>query len=286
MIKIDQPYTVSDVIRRNLAKKNNTNNKIILERIEEYLVKEEIGYKENVSKEQVINLGKNTASLPEVSEDFKQKLYNRFNGGSGKGFYDELILLAENVCLYCGKISYDLTIDHYLPKSKYWQYSITPCNLVASCPNCNTKIKKDFIPEQQTQALIHPYLDSDIYFKSRWLYAKLHVDKNSPPVMNFYVDCPKNFPVRAVDRIKHHFDFFELGRHYSTFAVNEFSRVICMISGFCGKGLSFGEVKRIVVESSINEIDANDINNWKRVFYETINTSMTEDLYQKIKVKK
>ena len=45
-----------------------------------------------------------------------------------------------NKCPFCG-VGRVSTLDHYLPKTKYPTYAVTPVNLVACCAECNKKRK-------------------------------------------------------------------------------------------------------------------------------------------------
>lgn len=62
-------------------------------------------------------------------------------------------------CPFCG-ISESSTLDHYLPKEKYPEYSVFPLNLVPSCAICNTR-KRDRILEKGTaiRMFLHPCYD-------------------------------------------------------------------------------------------------------------------------------
>lgn len=71
---------------------------------------------------------------------------------------DKIILLAHNGrCPYCGQ-QIVKTLDHYLPKTLYPTYAITPYNLVPSCDACN-KIKMTESFDSYEQQTIHPYYD-------------------------------------------------------------------------------------------------------------------------------
>ena len=55
----------------------------------------------------------------------------------GKKYYSELLSIPQNnICPLCGTRIVS-TLDHYLAKSKYPSLAVTPCNLIASCRDCN-----------------------------------------------------------------------------------------------------------------------------------------------------
>jgi len=103
--------------------------------------------------------------------------------GIGRDIYDELMLLADSgACPYCliGNVT---TLDHYLPKAEYINYSITPINLIPSCADCNTK-KSDEVYDSEKKLLINAYFE-DIT-SINWLYAE--VVEQLPVTFNFKID--------------------------------------------------------------------------------------------------
>lgn len=63
-------------------------------------------------------------------------------------------------CPFCG-ISESSTLDHYLPKEQYPEFSVFPKNLVPSCAVCNMR-KRDRILDEETNVrmFLHPCYDS------------------------------------------------------------------------------------------------------------------------------
>lgn len=84
-------------------------------------------------------------------------------------YYDKIMLLSNGKCPICdlGQVS---NLDHYLPKSKYPTYAVTPYNLVPICRDCNID-KKDLSVTENELATFHPYYDeADSVI---WLKAEL-----------------------------------------------------------------------------------------------------------------
>lgn len=72
--------------------------------------------------------------------------------------FKKLLLLEHNVCPYCDWYEIEIagvSIDHFLPKSKFPLLSIYPRNLVMACPTCNDRIKGNRIKFP----ISHPYYD-------------------------------------------------------------------------------------------------------------------------------
>lgn len=66
---------------------------------------------------------------------------------------DEIYFNGLLTCPYCGNIGTPDTIDHYLPKADYPEFSIFSDNLVPSCFHCNNN-RKD---KPNIKETMHPY---------------------------------------------------------------------------------------------------------------------------------
>ena len=130
-------------------------------------------------------------------------------------YYDELMSLPPlNRCPFCG-IGTVTTLDHYLPKSEFPIFSILPYNLVASCKDCNTGKLADYATTKNSQTL-HPYYDDFTY--EQWLFAR--VLQTSPVSIEFYVSPPSAWSQIEKDRVKSHFDNYQLEKRFSIEAAN------------------------------------------------------------------
>lgn len=114
-----------------------------------------------------------------------------------KKYYDVIIANANGTCPICGQIT-DLTIDHYLPKSKYPLLSLSPINLIPCCYSCN-KDKGDWDPIPLEKAPIHIYLEEinevwlgvDITFHNgeiNYKFKAIHSDNTYNDRLNFSLE--------------------------------------------------------------------------------------------------
>jgi 5-methylcytosine-specific restriction endonuclease McrA len=74
-----------------------------------------------------------------TKEELKNVYDSRMVRGSknARDIYDLLSQSPFGKCPFCG-FGHTTTLDHYLPKAKYPQFSVLPFNLVPSCKDCNT----------------------------------------------------------------------------------------------------------------------------------------------------
>lgn len=114
-------------------------------------------------------------------------------------------------CPFCG-ISETSTLDHYLPKEKYPEYSVFPLNLVPSCGVCNTR-KRDRILEDGTDVrmFLHPCYDDipDEAFVE--VSTKMEGDVL---VLSYKVVRPPGMSLRTYRHIRSHFTELNLADRY------------------------------------------------------------------------
>ncbi|PEC36490.1 hypothetical protein COF54_09050 [Bacillus toyonensis] len=93
------------------------------------------------------------------------------------------------LCCYCG-ISRPTTIDHYLPKSVFPEYSVYSYNLIPCCAECNNLKSQDWIdPVTNNRLFVNFYFDDvpdDIY-----LFARI-ISKNNSYLVEYYYNQPNN----------------------------------------------------------------------------------------------
>ena len=132
-------------------------------------------------------------------------------------YYDHLMSLANTgKCPICG-IGQASTLDHYLAKTIYPTYAVTPYNLVPVCKDCNfAKSDSIMIPDS---APLHPYYDE--VDSINWLEAQL-IERDEGIVAEFSVsqDLQKS-DVCLYQRLKRHMDLYHLNKAYAIQATTE-----------------------------------------------------------------
>ncbi len=127
----------------------------------------------------------------------------------------DVILLSARICPLCN-LREVTQLDHYLAKSSYPVYAVTPANLVPSCADCNHK-KLNRLPTTECTQMLHPYFD-DIE-QGEWLRAD--VDEGHPPVLTFSVERCADWSAVMHQRVLHHFGSLCLAKLYSLYAAEE-----------------------------------------------------------------
>ncbi|MDF0607209.1 HNH endonuclease [Neisseriaceae bacterium TC5R-5] len=146
----------------------------------------------NITKENLINL---------YSEMTKV-------GKPGRDYYDSLRGLAPlGICPFCG-IGQVSTLDHFLPKAYYPEFSILPINLIPACADCNKNKGAQKI-EEHTQTL-HPYFEGNIIETVQWMFAE--VNESTPVTVRYFVQPPSFWSDGLKQRIDNYASNYILGR--------------------------------------------------------------------------
>lgn len=201
-----------------------------------------------------------------VSKSELVKLYDYYmvQRQPARGIYDAILVAANDKCPFCGGIGRPKTLDHYLPKANYPQFSVLPYNLVPACRDCNTG-KSNSLATNVNEQVIHPYFDADFYFSVQWIFAR--VVQTEPCSLEFFVTPPVTWQDVPKERVKQHFKDFDLAKRYSIQTAEELSTVMDQRRGFMREFTPerFCEYLRSVVSSS-----ALFANHWKRVMYQAL----------------
>lgn len=135
-------------------------------------------------------------------------------------YYDKILANAKfGKCPICG-IGQASTLDHYLAKTLYPTYAVTPDNLIPACKDCNTN-KSDNPVSSKQDAPLHPYFDDidDVV----WLCVDV-VSKNDILVAQYYVnpEIAEN-DGELFSRLCAHLELYKLKSAYSVQASTEIS---------------------------------------------------------------
>ncbi|CAI8885862.1 HNH endonuclease [Pseudomonas jessenii] len=94
-------------------------------------------------------------------------------------FISNLRSSIEGVCPVCGRDALG-TLDHYLPKANYSEFSFYSKNVVPACDRCNNKRSNDYKGTNIGERPLHPYFDGfasnrviTVNFEPSWLAPKL-----------------------------------------------------------------------------------------------------------------
>lgn len=120
-------------------------------------------------------------------------------------------------CPFC-RISESSTLDHYLPKSIYPEFSIFPQNLIPCCGICNTK-KSNYIidTDSKVRLFLHPYFDE--LPREQFLNLSVRIDSQTL-ILKFNIRKVDSMTETTFRYVSNHFRVLDLGNRYRAFATN------------------------------------------------------------------
>ena len=282
MIKLNKPnYSLNDIIDKCISNMNPGQRKTnilmskdnIIKKSEEY---DELAENAELSKILEHNIVPGGATKEDMRALYEQKFVPEGQGGNY--YYEALMLLAPHEkCPYCGQRTVK-TLDHYLPKSKYPTYAVTPYNLVPSCSDCNLgKLAASHSIEEEQS--IHPYYDD--FTDEVWIMAKLIEEE--PIAFAFYAGEPQSWDDKKIERVKNHFKEFKLDEVYKSYSGEEYIACENRVKKIYIKGGKDPAIEYL--EECIE--DKMDIrkNTWQAAMYKAIiNSDWYWDNYIKTKI--
>lgn len=114
-------------------------------------------------------------------------------------------------CPFCG-IGESSTLDHYLPKQQYPEFSIFPKNLVPSCAVCNTR-KQNRILVLRTNArmFLHPFYDQ--IPGAAFLIVDVRLAEGAL-ILSYRLTRPVGVTHELFEHLKSHFNELNLADRY------------------------------------------------------------------------
>jgi 5-methylcytosine-specific restriction endonuclease McrA len=166
-------------------------------------------------------------------------------------------------CQYCN-INSPASIDHYLPKSKFPEFSIFPLNLLPCCGECN-RIKADAFLKDGERQIINFYFDplpSERYLNVRINYL------DDMPIAEYYLKRNSGITEKMFSLIKAHYGRLNLFQRLQESSVETFSET--RASMLNKQITSIETVKALLLEKAQFLSVYNSSNYWQAVLYEAV----------------
>lgn len=245
-----------------------------LNEVTDNIVDAAMDYEQKAKDQQLYSIPPNNSDNNEIilglvtKEELKNVYDSRMVKGSknARDIYDSLLSQSPlGKCPFCGFVGHVSTLDHYLPKAKYPQFSVLPFNLVPSCADCNKRKSTAIATTAEGQSL-HPYFDHQHFIDDQWLYAKVRETK--PATIDFFVKAPEQWDDISKERVKAHFNAFNLNSRYSVEAGNELVSLRDVLVNYCQ--LFGSEWVRKHLEIEANSSASQHSNSWKTAMLQAL----------------
>ncbi len=204
-----------------------------------------------------------------------KSIYSKFFVPSrfdSRDIYNEIKASAKEGCPYCGYLRDIEELDHFLPKSKYPQFSILTSNLIPSCKTCNQTYKKSSFATCYKEQIIHPYIDYAHFFEEKWIDAELNVSEYEK--VRFFASPPESWSESDQERAKFHFEKFNLTTRNSILFHQEYEGIKEYIKNLKTDLLDIKTIISYIIEPQINLIV--NPNDFRRVLYEAVKRELLQ----------
>ncbi|CCN81197.1 HNH endonuclease [Vibrio nigripulchritudo] len=167
--------------------------------------------------------------LTRLTQRRKNSLIGLYQPDEGKDLHRILELMRDKhklpFCPCCGEPGKPGTLDHYLPKSKYPEFSIVVENLTPMCSDCQGLKGNDVRDELGNKVYIHPYYDP-----IEQVLIELEI---RPPYENpsaFIASVPNGTPEPLKSLIQRHIKEIDFVSRFEEYCSNEYSDLLSMLA--------------------------------------------------------
>lgn len=168
--------------------------------------------------------GSNTISPLHLQEPWVEVLYGLYKGRTQKDGLAWIDKIANTTrygyCPMCGAETHK-TVEHFLPRSPWAEFSFFSHNLVPSCGPCNSKRGNRASAPNATPLMLHPYFDHAV------LRRRLHITRIVPPyeAPDFVPDVCTGLGKKLAKRVENHLSHSIELVPYQQFCTNRWSEL-------------------------------------------------------------
>lgn len=164
------------------------------------------------------------------------------------------------LCPMCGEGGTPNTLDHYLPKQSYPDYSILPLNLVPACDICQGhKLARYTGPDGRL--FLHPYYDA--FLEGRVAELRIHPPYNAPKPELL---CHSGVPAAAVGVVTRHLEELQLHARFKSSFKKEYIRVLRHATRMRQRNrdvhAAFEDLREHAADRSVNS--------WEHILYDCV----------------
>lgn len=164
-------------------------------------------------------------------------------------------------CPMCGSETHK-TVDHFLPRKPWAEFSFLSLNLVPSCGTCNGKRGNRANAPHSPHRALHPFYDH------RLLKQRLHITKISPPYAapKFEAEVCTSVSAKSRPRVTHHLDQSIDEVEYQQFCNNRWSELRQQVR----RTSTIAKWKKVIREHCDDAIATSGPNSWRTAFFDGI----------------
>lgn len=186
-------------------------------------------------------------------------LYQSRTQANGLDWIDKIASTTRyGYCPMCGSETHK-TVEHFLPRSPWAEFSFFSLNLVPSCGTCNNKRGNRANSPTSAVRPLHPYYDHKL------LDRRLYRTKISPPFAapKFEYEVCAAVGAKSRSRVDHHLKHSVDPVEYQQFCVNRWSEARLEVR----RCATLAKWKKTLQERLQDAEATGGINSWRSAFY-------------------
>lgn len=170
-------------------------------------------------------------------------------------------------CPFCG-ISESSTLDHYLPKEQFPEFSVYPKNLVPSCAVCNTR-KRDRILIEGTNVrmFLHPCFD--VVPEVAFLVVRTRMEADALS-LSYRLMRPVGMELQTFQRLQSHFEQLGLADRYRRMGLEHLGGQYPALRRAYGAGEVAERVAEKLIEGATDFEEISGPNYWLARLYRAL----------------
>lgn len=186
-------------------------------------------------------------------------LYKSPAEGSAQGAVLDVLRDHElDLCPACGEAGKPNTLDHFLPKSSYPEFAVTPANLFPMCDACQGAKLEKTGDATTPRYFIHPYFDT--FTIPQIVSLKVHAPFATP---TFDLTPHPDLQAAEAVLVGTHLRELEIIQRYVTFFKNEHRRLLRSVTTMRASGQDVVAT----LESFAQKAADPSPNSWENIFY-------------------
>ncbi|SIT13307.1 hypothetical protein SAMN05421786_106130 [Chryseobacterium ureilyticum] len=177
-----------------------------------------------------------------------------------KKILDSQIITINATCQYCTLNSVN-SLDHFIPKGDFPEFSVNPLNLFPCCSECNSK-KSKYVFNGVESLFLNLYLDklpSKKYLKADFDFS------DDIPLVTFNLYNPEDIGASLHKTISNHYGRLDLLERMRLKSNEVITEIIKPIKGYYRFNKDIEEIKKFLREEEIEIQEAYGFNYWKSV---------------------
>lgn len=219
-----------------------------------------------VEEEAVREPKKGESADPEVRlyQRRKKSLINLYPAQPGTDLHSILDTMRRKhglmFCPSCGEPGKPGTLDHYLPKTDYPEYSVVFENLTPMCEACQAKKGASDVNDEGNKLFIHPYFDP---IQDAFLSLVISEPYESPT--SFSVEVDQGTPEQIRTLFERHLSEIGFRERFEEFCIGEYSGLLSLFT--IERDSPNPESAERIINRFLLQNKRQSHNRWEAIFY-------------------